>query len=68
MFAGIERKNILKNIPLKNVGEHFFYYSIVLSKNINKLFLKKWREGRRGQVVEYFLLGINKPMSKLSIE
>lgn len=27
MFDGIERKYILKNIPLKNVGEHF---SIIL--------------------------------------
>ena len=38
MFDGIERKNIWNNIPSKNVGEHFSYYSIVLSKNINKLF------------------------------
>ena len=68
MFDRIERKNILKNILLKNVGEHFSIIILFLAKISTSYFKKKWKEGRRGQVVEYFLLGINKPMSKLSIE
>ena len=39
-FAGINRKNILKNFPRKELVSIVLLFSIVLSQNINKLFKK----------------------------